>query len=123
MCKLKNHKKTIFLSLIIIFSIVCIIFLLNSNKGEFVGYFYGKVEACSSNSFVLLEQPSTKSEQPFYIFLIDDSTLVYDLEGNEISYSDIEPNMRVSVAYYFQGKDTNRSNQSKIDAAEIRIIA
>lgn len=119
---LKNQKKVIGIVVLCIATMVIIACAIVFGENTLYNcYVSGKVIACdaSTNSFVVQSDGLRENNQVFYVFSVDDDTVLWDFSNNVLTFDDIMINMNVEVMYHTRGPEGTTSYE--VQSAEIKL--
>lgn len=71
------------------------------DKIDYTHYTYGEVISCTTNSLVVREYNQSENAQAFFVFTVDEDTILCDAEETQIEFKDIRPGMHICVSYPF----------------------
>lgn len=121
---MSKKKVGLLVLIVIILVIVASVYFYNARQEPGTFFVTGDVLDCSTDSFVVSRRTTSNDDpQKYFVFTVDENTVVSDSDGNTIAFHDIQPGMYVSVAYQgYSSSNSPRTRPTDITPTEIQVF-
>ena len=108
--KIAAHKNWFIIGIVVVILLIACIWWF-SGYGGWQCFIYGTILDVGDDSFVLRNKFNDEKHIEFYVVTMAEDPVKYDgiriadINGNEISFSDLEPGMQVSVNTHVYTRD------------------